>query len=1389
MSLKLHDNSMLGCFYAPILRVTVKRAVSLCVLLAFISTSFISPSYAQAVFNLPQPGTQVPLSASYDPAVLRGITIHPDNPLEFDFLVDQGNFVGAIHESPLHQEATKLIKYFMASMTVPEKDLWVNLSPYEKDRIVPEGFGVTEMGRDLLAQDYMLKQLTGSVMTPEQDLGRKFWDRVYKEAQEKFGTSDVPMDTFNKIWVVPQKAVLYEKGNTIIVVESRLKVMLDTDYIAMDHNGVGAVSGRTPQDQGGRPEVAPTQTMELTTNIIREVLLPAIEKEINEGKTFANLRQIYNSVILAAWYKKTLRQSFLARVYADKGRMKGIEQEGGNINQKIYDQYVAAFNKGVYNLVKEETDAVSGEVVPRKYFTGGNDFSQTSRVMTATKILDAHDAGRLMRQKVARVSTSLVELGPKADRVEVNKTVDHAMLGKAVGSAAFMLLLSALAPNVLRAQEPYNPYGWSTEDFVNDAKVRAFMDSTSSLSQIELKVLFQQEDRKQSMYMPKRVHSLNIFEKRVLAFLDSISLRSAGDQTLAIKTFMPEGWVDQAPRVSDITFTLVGPHKQARHWSDIVYTFKPGDVLVVKSRDAVFLHMKSPGFFGKRPLKVMRDVYYSTKAGGYTVIQIPAGFMVQGMGFEALTSDIPDIEKVFVINAFAMEGPEPASAIKRPEMKILPDLVVKDTVFMPEEEFEFGTLTGEPVDALAPVEPSSDIVPITTPWRLRDYPSGNVRVKRGARDHSYIMHVPSSHPEDASGCVIFWLPSPHVFDGKTALELRGKGKFVVSFLVGHDWRFVEAVDFERTGGRHIVKDIDPGVAVRAIMVDDLQKDRKVILHSVRLVKLKVPSVKTDKAMSVRSVIAKTFMGLAFTLTLWAGMSNAVFAQRHSESSSGAALTISRADVARRFLAGIISKGQEEQSSAIRSVTSRKWPRSHKFMPVIASSDVGGRPLRREDEILPIPFVIGPQHVLLIKGRGGFTLRLTDRRGRWIDRQVVLGSNGFALIDDLPAGAIVARIGIIYPYTDEVVLEKMAMIDPQAEANDIVEVNPFDIAAQRWIDRNGARMGVRGFHTLWGRGSEIDPDDHKRWSGQKLNTGLNLEKLETPVDVHAGDIVVIQGSGSFRLGLKDDGGDAFLASGRVRLPREGGTWYVEIKEDGVISEVVLNALSAVDLRCMAVLHRDRSDTAVVVGENSVAEKGIPPAEMAVGVVPDDRQPEQFNKQYQDAMALGEKHFGSGSWGVAGFYFRKALAYKPGDIPATGKIQEVSDSIRAETLKRYEAYYTEAVTQGDAALTARKYAVARFYYRRALAIKPGDTLATAKLKELDETRQNISSDKAQVGGIDLNPALFDLQIKRDGNGVPLAMDLQPVKDMQIEGFIPVIINITPVVDMRALLGAAG
>jgi predicted glycogen debranching enzyme len=63
---------------------------------------------------------------------------------------------------------------------------------------------------------------------------------------------------------------------------------------------------------------------------------------------------------------------------------------------------------------------------------------------------------------------------------------------------------------------------------------------------------------------------------------------------------------------------------------------------------------------------------------------------------------------------------------------------------------------------------------------------------------------------------------------------------------------------------------------------------------------------------------------------------------------------------------------------------------------------------------------------------------------------------------------------------------------------------------------------------------------------------------------------------------------------------------------------------------------------------------------------------------------------------------------------------------------------------------------------------------------------SSDLSQdLGGIDLNAELMNLQIRRDEHGLPLPLPQQPLTDIQVEGFSPVIFYVVPV-DLHLLIG---
>ena len=140
-----------------------KPVVCKFLIVCFVISGLNVPAVQAQDFRLPAPGVMVHLSPPLDPPVLKGIKVHPDSPFRFDFILDKGD--SELSDDQIKDESSKLIKYFLASLTIPEKDLWVNLSPYEKDRIIPQSFGLTEMGRDLLAEDYMLKQITAPYLS------------------------------------------------------------------------------------------------------------------------------------------------------------------------------------------------------------------------------------------------------------------------------------------------------------------------------------------------------------------------------------------------------------------------------------------------------------------------------------------------------------------------------------------------------------------------------------------------------------------------------------------------------------------------------------------------------------------------------------------------------------------------------------------------------------------------------------------------------------------------------------------------------------------------------------------------------------------------------------------------------------------------------------------------------------------------------------------------------------------------------------------------------------------------------------------------------------------------------------------------------------------------
>jgi hypothetical protein len=204
--------------------------------------------------------------------------------------------------------------------------------------------------------------------------------------------------------------------------------MLEEDYVALQENlgvqqfGLDSLPGHVAETVNG-----------VTSTVVREILIPEIEKEVNEGRIFTQLRQIYNAIILASWYKDALKESLLGKVYVNQEKVAGIDVDDKEINRKIYNQYLEAFKKGVFNYIRADMDMDTHEIIPRKYFSGGSSFKEIGRVkskITAPTEAETRQlAARLGKSLI--VSSALVETGKRADSEEVRRleTRSLALLG------------------------------------------------------------------------------------------------------------------------------------------------------------------------------------------------------------------------------------------------------------------------------------------------------------------------------------------------------------------------------------------------------------------------------------------------------------------------------------------------------------------------------------------------------------------------------------------------------------------------------------------------------------------------------------------------------------------------------------------------------------------------------------------------------------------------------------------------------------------------------------------------------------------------------------------------------------------------------------------------
>ena len=425
-------------------RVNAARATS--AMLAGVRTALLLATLLSGVSTEPRLVTAPPrggidmselelqMSAGCDPAEEGCEVIEPLVTVEIREDVLEAN----VPRAPRAFDASveKVSDAFFVWLTHPPESFWVNLAPTESDRVIEGELGRTDVGKTLLEADLLLKQTAARLLHPDHPLGARFWDQLY----EWVGARGAKLCHSFRQWIVPGVAQLQLQrdppdGATrdgtcdahtgadmgaeastscasspspralLHVLRAPLAVKQEAEFAA-GGSGLAPIAldaeGATRELCRGADPSARAKADELFETII----LPELERAVNEGPEYDVLRAIFAWRVVSEFYGAggvpTDEEEVETRDPGDeeggsadarrraRNRARLAEALGGIdattwrrrasdgwTPEDVFDRYAASAMEGEFHVVRDVENA-RGDVLRRTYFHGGVDFRRVS---------------------------------------------------------------------------------------------------------------------------------------------------------------------------------------------------------------------------------------------------------------------------------------------------------------------------------------------------------------------------------------------------------------------------------------------------------------------------------------------------------------------------------------------------------------------------------------------------------------------------------------------------------------------------------------------------------------------------------------------------------------------------------------------------------------------------------------------------------------------------------------------------------------------------------------------------------------------------------------------------------------------------------------------------
>ncbi|MFA5156500.1 MAG: ATP-binding protein [Candidatus Omnitrophota bacterium] len=514
----------------------IKKIISIILCFCFL---FNQAGFAQAAgFELNLSGffsglSLQPAQDKFRPLHLRYLS-YDNNADTFKLLLDKGSRQGlspqgTVPEEELKIETKKLFDYFLIGLALPNESFWVNLRPDSTQGIIDREVEKTDIGRIFLEADVQLKKDTAGFTSPNTPEGKKYWDALYKKAEELFGYENITIPTLTRPWIVPGEIIIRENSDNAYIYKATLKVMLEQDYLASSKAPIANGADYSFKD----PRLKALN--EYASELIRELIIPKLTREINTSKKYASLRQVYYSLILAQWFKAKFNSgSGKYENLINRKNLSGLTSQIFWDKQFYFQQYQDSFNKGEYNL-KENRSTPFGQTI-RTYMSGGltlgNEISSAIQAQTiASKRSSSPLANKTFNQAAEIDANGNIRIAEgSVSAQEENIAILHALINQ--GPKAFLSGEKGdeNRDRVIGIAEKFDFY---VEELLDEEDEEDFFEYVLGLEKLlKLNPRVHQEPSEMFVHLDNLSHNLghinNLFNIAIISFnkVDEVELRT-----------------------------------------------------------------------------------------------------------------------------------------------------------------------------------------------------------------------------------------------------------------------------------------------------------------------------------------------------------------------------------------------------------------------------------------------------------------------------------------------------------------------------------------------------------------------------------------------------------------------------------------------------------------------------------------------------------------------------------------------------------------------------------------------------------------------------------------------------------------------------------------------